>query len=697
MGCLTVPSSSILSLNCQEFGLSSKAQHGQQLRTSTKSFKLSRGAGRIGLRPPSCSANSNSKAEKEKSEKKKPLSRKESSQAYARWQVDRPELPDGDLTFTEGSNSTLKSFKIMAQAPWKQIRWGSVLAIEVGGGLSDKPAGIFSSDVTLPQLSSCLKKAAHDPRITGVFLKISPLACGWAKLEELKRHLRYVTQAGKFTTAYMEIATEKEYYLAAACEEVFIPPSAYISLKGVALSGTFLGGVLRKAGVEPQIQRIGKYKSAGDQIQREDMSQAQREVLTSLLESVYGNLTSELALDRSSARLAGGREDLTSADTQKMLDEAYFNPQKLVDGGWVTGLKYEDEMRSMMAQRTNNRGPSKPSVVGYGKYRGLSESSCGVPSGRGGGVVAVLRASGGISRGKAQGPGGGGDGVRNEDFIKQVRAVRDNPRVRAVVLRVDSPGGDALASDLMWRELCLLKREKPVIASMVDVAASGGYYMAMACSKIVAEKLTLTGSIGVITGKFNLQELFQRVGYTKEVLSKGRFAEVQVDNRGFTKEELEYTTESAQHAYESFRNKAAFSRNMKVNEMEALAQGRVWTGAQAIEKGLVDQLGGISTAVAIAKQAAGMGEDEPVRLLEIKGGAGPMSGFAGAVSYTTEMAALVASFLQLAYSLKEKSTGINSIAMPQATMNDIRIESTNGNTKSELQSLFNAIESEFRG
>ncbi|KAK1384166.1 serine protease SPPA, chloroplastic-like, partial [Heracleum sosnowskyi] len=194
----------------------------------------------------------------------------------------------------------------------------------------------------------------------------------------------------------------------------------------------------------------------------------------------------------------------------------------------------------------------------------------------------------------------------------------ESKRYKAVIIRIDSPGGDALASDLMWREIRLLAASKPVVASMADVAASGGYYMAMAAGAIVSENLTLTGSIGVVTGKFNLGKLYERIGFNKDIISRGRYAELTAaDQRPFRPDEEELFAKSAQNAYSQFRDKAAFSRSMTVDQMEEVAQGRVWTGNDAASRGLVDAIGGLSRAVAIAKKKADIPEDRQVTLVEL--------------------------------------------------------------------------------
>merc|ERR1712003_373763 len=229
-------------------------------------------------------------------------------------------------------------------------------------------------------------------------------------------------------------------------------------------------------------------------------------------------------------------------------------------------------------------------------------------------TIAVIRSAGAISREAS----GVSSGIACTTFIKSIKSVMKDKSVKAVVLRIDSPGGDALASDLMWNEIRQLSKLKPVVASMVDVAASGGYYMSMACDKIVAESLTLTGSIGVVTGKFNLEELNEKIGYNTEAVSKGKYAELNTSSRAFEDFEYEYFSAGAQNAYESFRDKAAFSRKMSKESMEEVAQGRVWTGQDAHERGLVDHIGGMDKALSVAMELAEIPEEEGCRTIEVK-------------------------------------------------------------------------------
>ena len=557
----------------------------------------------------------------------------------------------------------LRRLSLARQPPWKRVEEGSVLSIDLGGAFPESaaPASPFSGPqpLTLPALTDALRKAAVDPRITGVYFKVSPVAAGWAKLGAVRAAIaqfRATTGGSKFTMAFMELATEREFYVASSCEEVYMPPSAYVSLRGLAVSATFLRGVLETAGIEPQIKRIGVYKSAGDQLGRRSMSDAQREVITSLLSQTFAEWTSKVAISRGK----------TVDDVQALVDAPApaLTPQQLADAGWLTGTMYSDEVKQHLAARTGGAQGEVRSVT-VARYARTRPQSLGLDIGPP--TIGVIRASGAISRGRSNpGLGRGSSGITNEDFIATLQRAKKDPRVKAILLRIDSPGGDALASDLMWRELRTCG--KPVIASMSDVAASGGYYMAMACDTIFAEPLTLTGSIGVITGKFNLAQLYKRIGYNKETLSKGRYAEVDADNRSFTAEEEQYFDLNAWQAYTSFRDKAALSRGLTPENMEQFAQGRVWTGVQALERGLVDAVGGFDDALAAAKKAAGMKPDDAVSLVDFTrqpGGLAALMGGASAVAGAIAQAG--AAFAAV------RSRGASVTAAPQASMAPINV------------------------
>ncbi|KAJ0747811.1 putative peptidase S49, ClpP/crotonase-like domain superfamily [Helianthus annuus] len=521
--------------------------------------------------------------------------------------------------------------------------------------ITDQLKSRFSSGLSLPQLCENLIKAAYDPHISGVYLHIETLNCGWGITDEIRRHILGFKKSGKYIIGYAPVWHEKEYYLGCVCDEFYAPPSAYFSLYGFSRGASFYGGMLifsptnkqgclitsnqssvckgvfEKVGVEPQVHRIGKYKSFGDMLTRKNISEENREVLTTILDDVYENW-----VDKVSQAKGKSKEEIDS-----FINEGVYQIEKLKEDGWITDIKYDDEVKSMLKTRLCIAEKKKLPLIEYKKYSRIRKWSVGLSDGKD--RIAVIRASGSITRvgGSFFSPS---SGIVAEQFIKKISKVRASKRYKAVIIRIDSPGGGHLASDLMWREIKLLAESKPVIASMVDVAASGGYYMAMAANAIVSENLTLTGSIGVVSLNYNSEKLFEKIGFNKEVISKGRYAELFTDNRPFRLDDPLYKmiqncnanfvhyqlykslcrpdeeklfAERAQNIYEHFREKAACSRSMSVEEMEEIAQGRVWSGKDAASRGLVDAIGGFSRAVAIAKHKANIPQKKEVALVEL--------------------------------------------------------------------------------
>ncbi|WCJ22059.1 signal peptide peptidase [Euphorbia peplus] len=517
------------------------------------------------------------------------------------------DYPTGDFQFQQFNawDRFLVKLKMLIAFPWERVRKGSVLNMKLRGQVSDQLQSRFSSGLSLPQICENFTKAAYDPRISGVYLHIEPLNCGWAKVEEICRHISNYKKSGKFIVCYVPTCREKEYYLASACDEIYVPPSAYFSLYGLTVQAQFLGGVLEKVGIQPEVERIGKYKSAGDQLTRKSMSEENCEMLTTLLDNIYGNWLEKIS------SLKGKKQE----EIENFINQGVYEVERLKEEGLITNIQYDDEVISMLKEKLGVEKDKPLPTVEYKKYSRVRNWTLGLTGGKD--IIAVIRASGSISR--VRGPlSSPSSSIVGEQFIEKIRQVRESKRYKAVILRIDSPGGDALASDLMWREIRLLAEKKPVIASMSDVAASGGYYMAMAAGAIVAEDLTLTGSIGVVTGKFNLGKLYEKIGFNKEIISRGKYAELlAADQRSLRPDEAELFAKSAQHAYKQFRDKAAFSRSMPVDKMEEVAQGRVWTGKDAASRGLVDAIGGLSRAIAIAKKKADIPQDKKVTVVEL--------------------------------------------------------------------------------
>ncbi|CAK8563285.1 unnamed protein product [Lathyrus sativus] len=515
--------------------------------------------------------------------------------------------PTDDFNFepVTGFNKFTVKLKTLIALPWERVHHGSVLKIVLRGQISDQLKSRFSKGLSLPQICDNLLKATYDPRISGLYLHIDTLNCGWAKVEEIRRQILNFRKSGKFVVAYVPSCREKEYYIACACEEIYAPPSAYFSLFGFTVQAGFVRGFFDNLGIEPQVERIGKYKSAGDQLTRKTMSEDNREMLTTLLDNIYSNW-----LDKVSSARGKKREDI-----ENFINEGVYQVDKLKEEGFISSILYDDEVMTRLKERLRVKTDKNPPIVDFRKYSGVRKWTVGISGGKE--LIAVIRASGAIRR--VESPlSAPSKGIIGEKFIEKIRRVRESKKFKAAIIRIDSPGGDALASDLMWREIRLLADSKPVITSMSDVAASGGYYMAMGAGTIVAESLTLTGSIGVVSGRFNLGKLYEKIGFNKEIISRGKYAELHAaEQRSLRPHEAELFAKSAQNIYKQFRDKAAFSRSMTVDKMEEVAQGRVWTGKDAASYGLVDAIGGLSRAIAIAKLKANIPQDRQVTVVEL--------------------------------------------------------------------------------
>lgn len=514
----------------------------------------------------------------------------------------------------------VSSFRLFKQLRGRLSK-NTILTARLTASISEstpRPAFPFAGPplLSMPTLLKALRLAANDPRIAHLHLRLDPLTCGWAKIFEIRRHLEYFAASGKGITIFMEAGGPKEIFLAMGYA-VYLPPEGSLGLRGFAASGAFVGGVLEKIGVEPQVERIGKYKSAGDQLARRDMSTAQREVINALLNDINEVWT------KSVCEATG----MTQEQLEDLVDKSPWDVQEYVNAGLITGICYESDVedalklkfspRSMLSKSSDEdiikRDMPAVDVLRYA--RRTSEKLLGIAGKK---TIAIIRAVGAITSGTNGSSPVTGTTIGSESLVKLIRKVKNDKRFVACILRCDSPGGSALASDIIWSELRKLGKDKPLIASQSDVAASGGYYLSMA-SEIVSEPLSITGSVGVVTAKPSLGELYKKIGYTKENISIGsRYAELLVDDRPFTEEEAIYFREGAELAYRNFVSKAAKSRGKAYEDMEEVAQGRVWTGTQAKERGLVDHIGGLYRAIEILKEKAGLEKDEYVKLEEVR-------------------------------------------------------------------------------
>ncbi len=470
-----------------------------------------------------------------------------------------------------------------------------------------------------------IKKAAKDDRIGGLFLDLDGFSSGFGKLNELRVALANFKKSGKKVFAYSEEYSAKAYLLAVECDLVALPESGGVELVGMRAEVTFYKNTLEMLKLKADVLKVGDYKAAVEPFLRDSMSKENREQIESMLDDNFNN---ELVNP-----IAKGRK-LDAAKVKEIIDQGPFTAAKAKDLGLVDAILYEDEFSGAMAKALSTKTVKVEKNYGKPKAQKLDFSNpFALLEMMGGGgkttkvskdpKIAVIYAVGSINSGKSGGGGGipflsGGNSVGSETIVAAIRQAEKDDTVKAIVLRVDSPGGSALASDVMWREI--VKCKKPIVASMGDVAASGGYYISMGCKKIYAEPGTITGSIGVFGLKLVTGELEAWGGMKTEVVSRGKNTGVTSSTFVWTESERKAMTEIVDAVYDQFTSKAVEGRkaagvDMTKEKLLKIASGRVWTGRQAKANGLVDELGTLDDAIAGAKTFAGIDPKQEMELL----------------------------------------------------------------------------------
>lgn len=490
-------------------------------------------------------------------------------------------------------------------------RWGSakVLTLTLDAPLDEQALAptlpFLGGDerASLALLYRGFLAARTDPTVVGVALYIQDAAFGLAKAQELRRQLSELDRAGKPVRCYLETAGEGgngtlEYYLASACTSIALAPAGEINLLGLYADSPFLRGGLDKLRIQPSFLTAGEFKSAGEIFTEVRHSPAAKVALDALLDSFFGQIVDGIASARKS--------DATTV--RAWIDAAPLSAAAALEKGLVDELAYPDEFRAGL-DKLGDGDAEKVDFLDYAR-----RSAGRLPGGK---RVAILFAQGAIVRG-----GGGSDPFASEnvlgsaDMARELRDLADDDSVVAVVLRIDSPGGSALASDLILREVEQLREKKPVVVSMSDVAASGGYYIAARATRIVAEPATITGSIGVVTGKLatgRFQE--ELLGVTHDPLQRGASADLYSTLKPFDERQRAQLRQRVDEIYGRFLDHVAAGRKLSRSAVEAVAAGRVWTGADALAVGLVDELGGLDRAVALAREAAKLPETEKLPLV----------------------------------------------------------------------------------
>ena len=485
----------------------------------------------------------------------------------------------------------------------------SVLVLSVSGDLPDyvaeepltKAFGIKQTQ-SFTSLLTQLRKAKVDNRISAVLLDINFPGIGWGKADEFRDAVKDFKASGKPVYAYMEIGTNREYYLATAADRVFLPPSGDIYINGFAAEAMFYKGSLDKLGIEAEVIQIGpKYKNAPDQYTKKEMGDGQREVINALLDEYFGRFTNAIAESRNKS----------VEDVKALVDAAPYNAIKAKSLGLIDDALYRDQVDDDLKARLGYKPDDKLRTISGGNYREIPSDSLGLNKGE---KVAVVYVSGAINIGHSSNGPLNGEMVGSDTIVSAINDAANDKSIRAIVLRVDSPGGSALASDLMWHAIENAKAKKPFVVSMSDVAASGGYYIACNANKIVAEPSTITGSIGMFLGKPVMKGFYDWLGVTSEYVMRGRNAGIFRETEKWTPEERAKMEDMAHGVYyDNFVPKVAQGRKKSAEEVNTLGQGRVWTGTQAKGNGLVDEFGGLEKAISIAKELANLPADKEVK------------------------------------------------------------------------------------
>ena len=440
-----------------------------------------------------------------------------------------------------------------------------------------------------------LRRATGDTRVKALILEPRGLDAGWAKLQELRAEIIAFKQSGKPVYAYLRNATMREYYLATAADKIYMAPEDELDVKGLRAELLFLKGTLDKLGVSMEFEHVGKYKDAPDTFTKTSPSPETLEVTNQILDQYYGNLIQVMA---------DGRK-LPAGAVRGVIDQGPFIGQSALDSGLVDGLIFEDEMLTQL----NTLLKADLKKIGARSY---SKAAGAEPTGRP--RIAYVTGDGEITRGNP-GEDASDNGITAFGMVKQLREVASDSSIKGVIVRVDSPGGDGIASDDILHEMKVLSKKKPVLISMSDLAASGGYFIAMTGDPVLAYSNTLTGSIGVFFGKVDLRGLYDKIGLKKELLTRGRFAAIDSEYKPLTPEEREKVQREIQVFYKGFVQRVAEGRKRPYDQMEALAQGRVWLGSQAKMNGLVDEIGGLDRAVEMIKQRTNIAASEQVTLV----------------------------------------------------------------------------------
>lgn len=493
---------------------------------------------------------------------------------------------------------TITGFIAMSESE-TTVRENSIFLLDLTGNVSeryqqnplDQILGEKQTTYGLDDILSSIKKAKENENIKGIYLNAGAYNCSTASLQAIRNALVDFKESGKFIVAYSGMYTQSAYYIASVADKIIVNPSGNIMWHGLSAQTIFFTDLLKKVGIEMQIFRVGTYKSAVEPFTETAMSQANREQTQAFVSSLWEQFVTDVSASR----------NLTPERLNELADlNMDFQPaETYIENGLADTLMYKDGVLTYLKKLTDCKEDQELSVLTLNDMTNVKRNT---PKDKSGNIIAVYYAYGEID---SQADIAYDEGINSEKVIKDLRKLRENKDVKAVVLRVNSPGGSAYASEQIWREVSLLKEEKPVIVSMGDYAASGGYYISCAATQIVAEPTTLTGSIGIFGMFPDVSKLVNdKLDIHIDGVKTNQLSDIGIINRPFNPEEQALIQNMVNEGYELFTKRCADGRNIPIEELKKIAEGRVWTGAMAKELNLVDELGGLDKAIAIAADTA---------------------------------------------------------------------------------------------
>lgn len=478
------------------------------------------------------------------------------------------------------------------------VKKNSIMMLDLNGSLVERTSdNIFKelfdkedSTYGLDDILASIKKAKENDDIKGIYIQATSLNANFASLQEIRDALNDFKKSGKFIVAYSDNYTQGMYYLSSVANKVLLNPKGAIEWRGLASQPLFLKGLLEKLGIEMQVFRVGTYKAAVERFSATEMSPANREQVTAYITSIWNEIITDVAASRKIS------VDSLNNYANRML--MFYPAEQTVKSGMADTLIYKNDVRDYLKQLVEIDKDDDLAVLGLDEMINVKKNT---PKDKSGNIIAVYYAFGEIDGGSSSTDE---DGIISNEVIKDLRKLKEDKDVKAVVLRVNSPGGSAFGSEQIWEAVCQLKKEKPVIVSMGDYAASGGYYISCAADTIVAEPTTLTGSIGIFGLIPNAKGLTDKLGLSFDVVKTHKFADFGNIMRGMNTDEQTLLQMYINQGYDLFVSRCAEGRKMSKNEIEKIAEGRVWTGEAAKKIGLVDILGGIDKALEIAVKKA---------------------------------------------------------------------------------------------